>query len=114
MLPAGLAVDARARDQLRARHPGAGWKSTEIAALIPGAKLTVMESAPHGANVERPEEFNGAVLDFMAGHTPRPSSQSKPTTASSTSACTGAARSNSTISSTLDTGPPGGAAMLSR
>jgi 3-oxoadipate enol-lactonase len=44
------------------------WKSTEIASLIPGAELTVIEGAPHGANVERPEEFNRAVLDFIAEH----------------------------------------------
>lgn len=41
------------------------WKSTELASLIPGAILTVIESAPHGANWERPEEFNAAVLDFI-------------------------------------------------
>jgi pimeloyl-ACP methyl ester carboxylesterase len=28
----------------------------------------VIEGAPHGANVERPEEFNRAVLDFIAEH----------------------------------------------
>lgn len=42
------------------------WKSREIAALIPGAKLTVLEACPHGLNVERAEEFNRAVLDFIA------------------------------------------------
>jgi 3-oxoadipate enol-lactonase len=42
------------------------WKSREIAALIPGSKLTVLEGCPHGLNVERAEEFNGAVLDFIA------------------------------------------------
>jgi hypothetical protein len=26
----------------------------------------VIEGAPHGANIERAEEFNGAVLDFIA------------------------------------------------
>jgi 3-oxoadipate enol-lactonase len=46
------------------------WKSTEIATLIPGAELTVIEDAPHGANIERPEEFNRAVLDFIAEHAP--------------------------------------------
>lgn len=46
------------------------WKSTEIASLIPGAQLTVIEGAPHGVNVERPEEFNRAVLDFIAEHAP--------------------------------------------
>jgi 3-oxoadipate enol-lactonase len=42
------------------------WKSREVAALIPGSKLTVLEACPHGLNVERAEEFNGAVLDFIA------------------------------------------------
>lgn len=42
------------------------WKSREIAGLIPGSKLTVLEACPHGLNVERAEEFNGAVLDFIA------------------------------------------------
>jgi 3-oxoadipate enol-lactonase len=42
------------------------WKSREIAELIPGAALTVFEAAPHGCNLERAEEFNRAVLDFIA------------------------------------------------
>ena len=48
------------------------WKSTEIASLIPGAELTVIERAPHGVNVERAEEFNRAVLDFIAERTAAP------------------------------------------
>jgi pimeloyl-ACP methyl ester carboxylesterase len=46
------------------------WKSIEIASLVPGAELTVIERAPHGVNVERAEEFNRAVLDFIAQHAP--------------------------------------------
>jgi 3-oxoadipate enol-lactonase len=42
------------------------WKSRELAELIPGAKLTVIPASPHGANVERAEEFNSSVLDFIA------------------------------------------------
>jgi 3-oxoadipate enol-lactonase len=42
------------------------WKSRELADLIPGAKLTVLEACPHGLNVERAEEFNRVVLDFVA------------------------------------------------
>ena len=38
------------------------WKSKEIAELIPGAKLTVLEGAPHGLTMERAEEFNELVL----------------------------------------------------
>src|SRR5215208_7115507 len=41
------------------------WKSREIASLIPGAKLTVLPQAPHGLSVERAEEFNAAVLEFI-------------------------------------------------
>lgn len=44
------------------------WKSKELAELIPGAKLTVIEGAAHGVNVERAEEFNAAVLEFLAAH----------------------------------------------
>lgn len=49
------------------------WKSREIAELIPGAALTVIEHSPHGANLERAEEFNTAVLDFVAERAPIPS-----------------------------------------
>jgi 3-oxoadipate enol-lactonase len=42
------------------------WKSRELAELIPGAQLTVLDGCPHGLNVERAEEFNRAVLDFIA------------------------------------------------
>jgi 3-oxoadipate enol-lactonase len=41
------------------------WKSRAIASLIPGSKLTVLPSAPHGLSLERAEEFNAAVLKFI-------------------------------------------------
>ena len=41
------------------------WKSREIASLIPDAKLTVLPGAPHGLSIERAEEFNAAVLEFI-------------------------------------------------
>lgn len=41
------------------------WKSRELAELIPGAMLTVIEGATHGLNVERAEDFNAAMLDFL-------------------------------------------------
>ena len=41
------------------------WRSKKLAELIPGAKLTVIPGAPHGANLERSEEFNEAVLGFI-------------------------------------------------
>jgi pimeloyl-ACP methyl ester carboxylesterase len=46
------------------------WKSRELARLIPGARLTVLEAAPHGANLELAEPFNAAVLDFLAAGAP--------------------------------------------
>ena len=48
------------------------WKSRELAELIPGAKLTVVEGAPHGFSIERAEEFNRLVLDFIRDAAPAP------------------------------------------
>ncbi|MEA2363764.1 MAG: 3-oxoadipate enol-lactonase [Thermoleophilaceae bacterium] len=48
------------------------WKSRELADLIPDAQLTVLPGSPHGANVERAEEFNSSVLDFIAERAPAP------------------------------------------
>jgi 3-oxoadipate enol-lactonase len=42
------------------------WLSEEVAELISGSKLTVLDGAPHGMTLERAEEFNAAVLDFIA------------------------------------------------
>lgn len=42
------------------------WKSEELARLIPGAKLTVIEGAGHGVSWERAEDFNRTVLEFLA------------------------------------------------
>jgi 3-oxoadipate enol-lactonase len=41
------------------------WKQREIAELIPDSKLTVLPGAPHGLSIERAEEFNAAVLEFI-------------------------------------------------
>lgn len=41
------------------------WKSAELAELIPGAKLTVLDGAPHAVNIERSEELSRLVLDFV-------------------------------------------------
>ena len=35
--------------------------------LIPGARMAVLEGAGHVSNVERPEEFNRALAEFLAG-----------------------------------------------
>jgi 3-oxoadipate enol-lactonase/4-carboxymuconolactone decarboxylase len=44
------------------------WKSTELAELIPGARLTMLERAAHLVNIEDAEAFNAAVLEFLAEH----------------------------------------------
>ena len=44
------------------------WKSTELAELIPGATLTMLERAPHAVNIETAESFNDAVLGWLAQH----------------------------------------------
>jgi pimeloyl-ACP methyl ester carboxylesterase len=44
------------------------WKSVELAELIPGAKLTIVEGAPHAVNFERAEDFNRVVLEFLHEH----------------------------------------------
>jgi 3-oxoadipate enol-lactonase len=46
------------------------WKSRELARLIPGAQLTVVENAAHGMNLERAQDFNAVVLDFIAAGAP--------------------------------------------
>jgi 3-oxoadipate enol-lactonase len=38
-----------------------------IAAAIPGARLTLLENARHMANVERPAEFDRAMIEFLDG-----------------------------------------------
>ncbi len=40
--------------------------SDYMAAKIPGAKKAVIEGAGHAANIDQPEAFNAAVLDFLA------------------------------------------------
>jgi pimeloyl-ACP methyl ester carboxylesterase len=44
------------------------WKQEELAAQIAGARLTVIADAPHALHLERPQEFNDAVLGFLAEH----------------------------------------------
>ena len=43
------------------------FRSEDLAAAIPGSKLTIIDAA-HLVNVEAAQEFNGAVLDFIAEH----------------------------------------------
>ena len=48
------------------------WKQREIASAIPGARLDVFAGAPHGLSIERAEDFNAAVLDFIRETAPAP------------------------------------------
>jgi 3-oxoadipate enol-lactonase len=49
------------------------WKSAQLVEELPvGTKLTVVPRAPHGVQIERAEEFNTAVLDFIAERSPAP------------------------------------------
>lgn len=41
--------------------------SEELAALIPNSRLDVIHGASHLANLDRPEEFNRAIDDFLSG-----------------------------------------------
>src|SRR3954451_8567845 len=41
------------------------WKSHELASLIPGSKLTIIEGQGHGVVWEAAEEFNTAVIEFV-------------------------------------------------
>jgi pimeloyl-ACP methyl ester carboxylesterase len=47
------------------------FRSEDIAELIPGSKLTIVD-AGHAANVEVAPEFNALVLDFIAEHVAAP------------------------------------------
>ncbi|HEX2817809.1 MAG TPA: alpha/beta fold hydrolase, partial [Phenylobacterium sp.] len=41
--------------------------SDYMAAKIPGARKVVIEGAGHSANIDQPEAFNAALLDFLQG-----------------------------------------------
>lgn len=51
------------------------WKSKEIAELIPNADYSVMESAPHALNMERAQEFNELVLEWLKANAPQSGQQ---------------------------------------
>ncbi len=42
------------------------WKSRELADLIPGARLVVVEESAHAVNVEKPGELSKLVIDFVS------------------------------------------------
>ncbi len=37
-----------------------------LAAKIPGARKVLIEGASHHPNMERPDEFNRVILDFLS------------------------------------------------
>ncbi|QMW66560.1 hypothetical protein H4N58_00785 [Mumia sp. ZJ1417] len=39
-----------------------------LAALVPQGELAVIDDAAHYPNVERPQEFNRVVADFLAAY----------------------------------------------
>ena len=41
------------------------WKQRELADLLPDARVSVIERGSHAANMERSEEFNEMVLEFL-------------------------------------------------
>jgi len=41
--------------------------SEELAAIIPGSKLHIIEGASHLANLDKPAEFNAVIDDFLSG-----------------------------------------------
>jgi 3-oxoadipate enol-lactonase len=45
--------------------------SREMARRIPSSRLTIIEGAGHLSNIEQPEAFNRAVLDFLIDHRTR-------------------------------------------
>jgi len=48
------------------------WKSRQLAALIPGARLSVIDGAAHAVNVEHARAFNALVLEFLRDHRAAP------------------------------------------
>ena len=44
------------------------WRSRELSELIPGARYEVFERAGHAVNLERAEQLNQLLLDFIAEH----------------------------------------------
>ena len=42
------------------------WKSRELASLIPGSKLTIIDGQGHGVMWEAADDFNAAVTEFLA------------------------------------------------
>src|SRR5215211_1311833 len=48
------------------------WKQRELALFFNDTTTTEIARCPHGANIERAQEFNALVLDFIAEHAAAP------------------------------------------
>ncbi|MEJ7892630.1 MAG: alpha/beta hydrolase [Solirubrobacteraceae bacterium] len=44
------------------------WKSEEVAQYVADASLTVLRGIGHAMNLERVDQFNAAVLDWLDEH----------------------------------------------
>jgi len=44
------------------------WIGRELADAIPGAKFHLVEGGPHALPLERPDDFNKIVIDFLGKH----------------------------------------------
>ena len=70
--PPADAARADARDRRRVRHARAGLEVEGARGADPRRAADRAAGCPHGANVERAEEFNRSVLDFIAQRAPAP------------------------------------------
>ena len=59
-IKAGVLVCAGEHDLIRSEHTRA------LAQAIPGAKLWIVPGASHGAMLEKPDEVNARVIDFLS------------------------------------------------
>ncbi len=69
---AALAEDAGARDRRGARHPRAGLEIEGAGRADPGRQANDHRGATHGLNLERADDFNAAVLEFLRSEQPSP------------------------------------------
>jgi pimeloyl-ACP methyl ester carboxylesterase len=53
------------------------WKGEEVAERVPDATLTVLRGIGHAMNMERAEEFNAAVLEWLRERTSAPADRGR-------------------------------------
>jgi non-heme chloroperoxidase len=54
------------------------WKQHELAKLVPDARVSVLDTGTHGANMEHAEEFNELVLGFLTESADREVAEANP------------------------------------